>query len=130
MKEAEQGWQKANDKIGERAGLNITAALDDLKEVQPQLVLQLKKSGKSRQARKTYKISVAGVQRHRSAADVRRDCECDLRRFIIGERVHDLPVVGVDVRERLTVRVLDDETARDSLNCPRWWKAAAHLPVI
>jgi hypothetical protein len=63
MKEAEQGWQKANDKIGERAGLNITAALDDLKEVQPQLVLQLKKSGKSRQARKTYKISVAGVQR-------------------------------------------------------------------
>lgn len=42
---------------------NITAAIDDLKKQKPALALQLKKSGSSQQARKTYKISHAGVKR-------------------------------------------------------------------
>jgi len=41
---------------------NITSALDTLKAQKPALALQLKKAGKSRQARKTYKITVAGVK--------------------------------------------------------------------
>lgn len=41
---------------------NITSALDALKTQKPALALQLKKSGKSRQARKTYKITVAGIR--------------------------------------------------------------------
>lgn len=41
---------------------NITAALTKLKEVNPALVLQLKKSGTSMQARKTYKLTAAGVK--------------------------------------------------------------------
>jgi len=44
---------------------NITAALDPLRRAKPQLVLQLKKSGSSKQARKTYQISDAGVKRVR-----------------------------------------------------------------
>lgn len=39
---------------------NITNALDSLKTQKPALALQLKKSGKSQQARKSYKITVAG----------------------------------------------------------------------
>ncbi|MEM5516880.1 hypothetical protein WNY37_07950 [Henriciella sp. AS95] len=39
---------------------NVTAALTSLKEQKPALVLQLKKSGTSQQARKTYKVTVAG----------------------------------------------------------------------
>jgi hypothetical protein len=42
---------------------NITAAIDDLKKQKPALALQLKKSGSSQQARKTYKVSHAGVKR-------------------------------------------------------------------
>lgn len=41
---------------------NITSALDALREQKPALALQLKKSGKSRQARKTFKITVAGIK--------------------------------------------------------------------
>ena len=41
---------------------NITNAIDSLKAQQPQLVLQLKKSGISQQARKTYKLTHAGIQ--------------------------------------------------------------------
>lgn len=41
---------------------NITAALTGLKEQKPALALQLKKSGKSQQARKVYKITVAGIK--------------------------------------------------------------------
>ena len=41
---------------------NITIAFDRLKNQKPALALQLKKSGKSQQARKTYKITVAGVR--------------------------------------------------------------------
>ena len=41
---------------------NITNAIDALKNQKPALALQLKKSGKSQQARKTYKITVAGIK--------------------------------------------------------------------
>lgn len=41
---------------------NVTAALTSLKEQKPALVLQLKKSGSSQQARKTYKVTVAGIK--------------------------------------------------------------------
>jgi hypothetical protein len=39
---------------------NITRALDELKRQKPQLVIQIQKSGKSRQARKRYKVTSAG----------------------------------------------------------------------
>ncbi|MBN9488252.1 MAG: hypothetical protein J0H44_13535 [Alphaproteobacteria bacterium] len=39
---------------------NITKAIDGLKNQSPALALQLKKSGTSKQARKLYKITVAG----------------------------------------------------------------------
>ena len=42
---------------------NVTDALSKFIETKPQLVLQLKKTGKSRQARKTYKLSKAGIDR-------------------------------------------------------------------
>lgn len=41
---------------------NITSAFDNLKARKPAPVMQLKKSGTSRQARKTYKLTVAGKQ--------------------------------------------------------------------
>jgi hypothetical protein len=41
---------------------NITNAIDGLRNQKPALVLQLKKSGKSQQARKTYKLTVAGIK--------------------------------------------------------------------
>lgn len=40
---------------------NITGELDALRQEKPALVLQLKKAGKTRQARKTYKITSAGI---------------------------------------------------------------------
>ena len=39
---------------------NVTNAIDKLKNQKPALVIQLKKSGKSKQARKTYKVTAAG----------------------------------------------------------------------
>jgi hypothetical protein len=42
---------------------NITEALSALKSERPALVLQLKKSGTSQQARKTYKLTTEGVRR-------------------------------------------------------------------
>lgn len=41
---------------------NVTSAIDTLKAQKPALALQLKKSGKSRQARKVYKITIAGIR--------------------------------------------------------------------
>ena len=41
---------------------NVTKALDSLKGQSPALALQLKKAGTSQQARKTYKITVAGIK--------------------------------------------------------------------
>jgi hypothetical protein len=42
---------------------NITEALSQLKNDRPSLLLQLKKSGSSRQARKTYKLTQEGSKR-------------------------------------------------------------------
>lgn len=42
---------------------NITNALSALNEAKPNLVLQLRKSGKTQQARKTYKLSTEGIKR-------------------------------------------------------------------
>jgi hypothetical protein len=42
---------------------NITDALTQLKSEKPALVLQLKKSGTSKQARKTYKLTQEGIKR-------------------------------------------------------------------
>ncbi len=39
---------------------NVTDAINKLKAQSPSLVIQLKKSGKSKQARKTYKVTNAG----------------------------------------------------------------------
>lgn len=41
---------------------NITHALESLKNQKPSLALQLRKSGKSQQARKTFKLTVAGIK--------------------------------------------------------------------
>jgi hypothetical protein len=41
---------------------NITNAIDSLKGQKPAFALQLKKSGKSQQARKVYKITVEGIK--------------------------------------------------------------------
>jgi hypothetical protein len=54
--------QKVLDDVGARIA-NITNAIDDLKGQKPQLVLQLKKSGRSKQARKTYKVTAPGFAR-------------------------------------------------------------------
>ena len=43
--------------------VNITDAMSKLISVKPNQVLQLRKSGKSQQARKTYKLSVEGIKR-------------------------------------------------------------------
>ena len=42
---------------------NITSAFGGLISQKPQLVIQLKKSGNSKQARKKYKLTTAGVKR-------------------------------------------------------------------
>jgi hypothetical protein len=42
---------------------NITVSLEGLKSDRPALVLQLKKDGTSRQARKTYKLTHEGIRR-------------------------------------------------------------------
>lgn len=47
---------------------NITEALNQLKDDRPALLLQLKKSGSSRQARKTYKLTQEGIKRVESMA--------------------------------------------------------------
>jgi hypothetical protein len=41
---------------------NITEAMNELQRQKPQLAVQLKKSGTTRQARKTYKITTEGVR--------------------------------------------------------------------
>ncbi|WP_395945334.1 hypothetical protein [Brevundimonas sp.] len=41
---------------------NITSAFDGLKDGKPQLALQVRKDGKSQQARKKYKLTVAGIR--------------------------------------------------------------------
>lgn len=59
------GSQSLNDALkdlGHGVG-NITDALSALKDERPALVLQLKKSGTSKQARKTYKLTQEGIRR-------------------------------------------------------------------
>lgn len=41
---------------------NITVAMNSLKAQKPSLVIQLRKSGKTQQARKTYKVTPAGIK--------------------------------------------------------------------
>jgi hypothetical protein len=43
--------------------INITDALNNLKDRKPAEVLQLQKSGTSKQARKKYKLTVAGIRK-------------------------------------------------------------------
>jgi hypothetical protein len=42
--------------------VNVTNAVEALRNQQPALALQLAKSGKTQQARKTYKLTVAGIK--------------------------------------------------------------------
>jgi len=63
--QASFGSQTLNDALkdlGHGVG-NITDALSALREDRPALILQLKKSGTSKQARKTYKLTQEGVRR-------------------------------------------------------------------
>lgn len=56
--------QKLNSELkhlGHRVG-NITRALDSLKSQKPQLVIQRRKEGSTRQARKKYQLTGAGKQ--------------------------------------------------------------------
>jgi hypothetical protein len=41
---------------------NITTAMDDLIEEKPQLVIQVQKAGTSKQARKKYRLTAAGIK--------------------------------------------------------------------
>jgi len=50
--------------LGHRVS-NITDCLENLRQGKPSLVLQLKKSGTSKQARKTYKLTQEGAKRVR-----------------------------------------------------------------
>jgi hypothetical protein len=47
--------------LGERIQ-NITVAIDALRREKPALAMQLKKSGSTRQSRKTYKLTVPGIK--------------------------------------------------------------------
>jgi hypothetical protein len=47
---------------------NVTDALNSLIEHKPQLVVQLRKSGKTKQARKRYKLTVEGIRKVRMMA--------------------------------------------------------------
>jgi hypothetical protein len=41
---------------------NVTSTLESLKAKKPALVMQVGKTGRSRQARKTYKLTSAGIR--------------------------------------------------------------------
>jgi hypothetical protein len=56
--------QLVNDQlkeIGAKVG-NVTMAFNTLKAANPSLVLQVRKSGKSKQSRKQYKLTIAGIR--------------------------------------------------------------------
>jgi hypothetical protein len=56
--------QLVNDQlkeIGAKVG-NVTMAFNALKAANPSLVLQVRKSGKSKQSRKQYKLTIAGIR--------------------------------------------------------------------
>ena len=48
--------------LGYKVG-NITQSIDQMRSRKPELILQLRKSGRSQQARKLYKVSREGVKR-------------------------------------------------------------------
>jgi len=52
---------------------NVTKTLDSLRQRNPQLVMQIGKSGRSRQARKTYKLTSAGVGAVREMLGARQE---------------------------------------------------------
>jgi hypothetical protein len=56
--------QVVNDQLKEIGAkvANVTVAFNTLKAADPSLVLQVRKSGKTQQARKLYKLTVAGIQ--------------------------------------------------------------------
>ena len=57
--------QSVNSKLkhlGHRVG-NITRAFDALKDENPRLVLQIEKSGSTKQARKKFKLTVEGIRK-------------------------------------------------------------------
>lgn len=58
------GAQVVNDslkEIGEKVA-NVTVAFNTLKASKPSLVLQVRKAGKAQQARKQYRLTVAGIR--------------------------------------------------------------------
>lgn len=57
-----QALNDALKNLGHGVG-NITDALTQLRNDRPALVLQLKKSGTSKQSRKTYKLTIEGIKR-------------------------------------------------------------------
>ena len=79
------------------------------------------------------RLSVAWLptEKRRNLSNVARDAP----RFILGECVHDLPVIRIDICERLPVSVLDDETARDPFHSPRrrktprWYSRDRECPL-
>ena len=62
-----QALNSALKDLGHGVG-NITDSLDALKDERPALLLQLKKSGTTKQARKTYKLTEEGARRVRKMA--------------------------------------------------------------
>jgi hypothetical protein len=56
--------QLVNDQLKEIGAkvANVTVAFNTLKASNPGLVLQIRKSGKSQQARKQYKLTIAGIR--------------------------------------------------------------------
>jgi len=54
--------------LGQGVG-NITNAIDGLKNQKPSQALQIKKSGKSQQSRKLYKLTVAGINAVKAMLD-------------------------------------------------------------
>lgn len=58
------GGQSANKELKHlgQGITNITIAANNLREQKPALLIQLRKSGRSQQARKTYKVTVAGIK--------------------------------------------------------------------
>ncbi len=56
--------QIVNDQLKEIGAkvANVTVAFNTLKAANPSLVLQIRKSGKAQQARKQYKLTVAGIR--------------------------------------------------------------------
>jgi hypothetical protein len=61
---AENFAAAANKELNDlgRKILNITHAIDSMKNQKPALILQIKKSGSSKQARKLYKLSQEGIK--------------------------------------------------------------------